>query len=68
MRSHSAHAGAGLQVNRGGGDVDTRTPIGAMVFTVMTALAQMEFDIERERIGDFVSERRTASEDLGGHR
>jgi DNA invertase Pin-like site-specific DNA recombinase len=34
--------GAGLRVlNLGGGDVDTATPMGSMVFTVMAALAQM---------------------------
>ncbi|MCS5735663.1 recombinase family protein [Herbiconiux daphne] len=61
--------GAGLRVlNLGGGDVDTRTPMGAMVFTVMAALAQMEFDIKRERVGDSVSKRRAAGKDLGGRR
>jgi len=58
---------AGLRVlNLGGGDVDTSTPIGAMVFTVMSALAQMELDIKRERITDSVAKRRTAGGDLGG--
>jgi DNA invertase Pin-like site-specific DNA recombinase len=61
--------GAGLRVlNLGGGDVDTKTPMGAMVFTVMSALAQMELDIKRERIGDSVSKRRAAGKDLGGRR
>lgn len=61
--------GAGLRVlNLGGGDVDTRTPMGAMIFTVMSALAQMELDIKRERIGDSVSKRRAAGKDLGGRR
>lgn len=61
--------GAGLRVlNLGGGDVDTSTPMGSMVFTVMAALAQMELDIKRERIGDSVSKRRAAGEDLGGRR
>ncbi|WP_368499994.1 recombinase family protein [Herbiconiux sp. A18JL235] len=61
--------GAGLRVlNLGGGDVDTRTPMGAMVFTVMSALAQMELDIKRERIGDSVTKRRAAGKDLGGRR
>jgi DNA invertase Pin-like site-specific DNA recombinase len=60
---------AGLRVlNLGGGDVDTRTPMGAMVFTVMSALAQMELDIKRERIGDSVAKRRAAGKDLGGRR
>jgi DNA invertase Pin-like site-specific DNA recombinase len=63
------HRGAGLRVlNLGGGDVDTSTPMGSMVFTVMTALAQMELDIKRERISDSVSKRRAAGKDLGGRR
>jgi len=61
--------GAGLRVlNLGGGDVDTGTPMGAMVYTVMAALAQMESDMKRERIGDSVSKRRAAGKDLGGRR
>ena len=59
----------GLRVlNLGGGDVDTGTPMGSMVFTVMAALAQMELDIKRERITDSVSKRRAAGKDLGGRR
>jgi DNA invertase Pin-like site-specific DNA recombinase len=59
----------GLRVlNLGGGDVDTGTPMGSMVFTVMVALAQMELDIKRERITDSVSKRRAAGRDLGGRR
>ncbi len=51
--------GIGLRVlNLGGGDVDTGTPMGSMVFTVMAALAQMELEIKRERITDSVSKRR----------
>src|SRR5690625_7486563 len=58
--------GAGLRViNLGGGDVDTSTPMGSMVFTVMAALAQMELDIKRERITDSVVKRRAAGKDLG---
>lgn len=61
--------GIGLRVlNLGGGDVDTSTPIGSMVFTVMAALAQMELEIKRERITDSVSKRRAAGKDLGGRR
>lgn len=61
--------GAGLRVlNLGGGDVDTSTPMGAMVFTVMAALGQMELEIKRERISDSVSKRRAAGKDLGGRR
>lgn len=61
--------GAGLRVlNLGGGDVDTSTPMGGMVFTVMAALAQMELEIKRERITDSVSKRRAAGKDLGGRK
>jgi DNA invertase Pin-like site-specific DNA recombinase len=61
--------GAALRVlNLGGGDVDTGTPMGSMVFTVMAALAQMELDIKKERVGDSVSKRRAAGLDLGGRR
>lgn len=38
--------GVGLRVlNLGGGDVDTSTPMGSMVFTVLAALAEMELDV-----------------------
>lgn len=61
--------GAGLRVlNLGGGDVDTSTPMGGMVFTVMAALAQMELEVKRERITDSVSKRRAAGKDLGGRK
>lgn len=61
--------GAGLRVlNLGGGDVDTSTPMGAMLFTVMAALGQMELEIKRERINDSVSKRRAAGKDLGGRK
>jgi DNA invertase Pin-like site-specific DNA recombinase len=61
--------GAGLRVlNLGGGDVDTTTPVGLMLFTIMAALAQMELEIKRERVGDSVSKRRAAGKDLGGRR
>jgi len=59
--------GAGLRVlNLGGGDVDTSTPMGSMLFTIMAALAQMEHEIKRERIVDSVGKRRAAGQDLGG--
>ena len=59
--------GVGLRVlNLGGGDVDTSTPVGSMVFTVMAALAEMELEIKRERVTDSVAERRAAGMDLGG--
>ncbi|MBA8817029.1 DNA invertase Pin-like site-specific DNA recombinase [Microbacterium halimionae] len=58
---------AGLRVlNLGGGDVDTSTPMGSMLFTIMAALAQMEHDIKSERITDSVSKRRAAGKHLGG--
>ena len=61
--------GVSLKVlNLGGDAVDTSTPIGSMLFTVMAALAQMELDIKRERISDSVSKRRAAGLDLGGRR
>lgn len=59
----------GLRVlNLGGGQVDTSTPMGSMVFTVMAALAQMELDIKRERVADSIAKRRAVGEDLGGRR
>lgn len=59
----------GLRVlNLGGGDVDTSTPMGEMLFSVMAALAQMELEIKRERVRDSVSKRRAAGLDLGGRR
>lgn len=61
--------GVNLRVlNLGGGNVDTGTPMGSMVFTVMAALAQMELEIKRERINASVSKRRAAGKDLGGRR
>lgn len=61
--------GVGLRVlNLGGGDVDTSAPMGSMVFTVMTALAEMELEIKRERVTDSIAKRRAAGGDLGGRR
>lgn len=61
--------GVNLRVlNLGGGNVDTGTPMGSMVFTVMAALAQMELEIKRKRINDSVSKRRAAGKDLGRRR
>ena len=58
--------GAGLRVlNLGGGAVDTATPMGSMLFTIMAALAQMEHEIKRERVIDSISKRREAGKDLG---
>ena len=59
--------GAGLRVlNLGGGDVDTSTPMGSMLFTIMAALGQMEHEIKRERVLDSISKRRAAGKSLGG--
>ncbi|MEG9249997.1 recombinase family protein [Arthrobacter sp. Soc17.1.1.1] len=55
-------------LNLGGGNVDTGTPMGSMVFTVMAALAQMELEIKRERVNDSNTKRRSAGMDLGGRR
>jgi DNA invertase Pin-like site-specific DNA recombinase len=52
--------------NPGGGDMDTSTPMGSMVFTVMAAPAQMELGITRERITDSVATRRAAGKDPVG--
>ena len=58
--------GAGLRVLNLGGDVDTSTPRGSMVFTIMAALAQMEHEIKRERVTDSIAKRRAAGQSLGG--
>jgi DNA invertase Pin-like site-specific DNA recombinase len=59
--------GAGLRVlNLAGGDVDTATPMGSMLFTIMAALSQMEHEIKRERVIDSIAKRRDAGKDLGG--
>lgn len=59
--------GAGLRVlNLGGGDVDTSTPMGSMLLTIMAALAQMEHKIKRERVVDSIAKRRATGHDLGG--
>ena len=59
--------GPGLRVLiLGGGDVDTATPMGSMLFTIMAALAQMEHEIKRERVTDSIAKRREAGKDLGG--
>jgi DNA invertase Pin-like site-specific DNA recombinase len=59
--------GAGLHVlNLGGGDVDTSTPMGSMLFTIMAALAQMEHAIKSERVTDSITKRKAAGKNLGG--
>lgn len=60
-------SGVRLRVlNLGGGEVDTSTPMGSMLYTVMAALAQMELDVKRERVRDSVSKRRANGGNLGG--
>ena len=53
-------------LNLGGGDVDTATQTGSMLFTVMAALGQMEHEIKRERVLDSIDRRRNAGKNLGG--
>lgn len=61
--------GVSLRVlNLGGQNVDTSTPTGNMVLTILVALSQMELEIKRERIRDSVSKRKAAGKDLGGRR
>jgi DNA invertase Pin-like site-specific DNA recombinase len=61
--------GVALRIlNLGGESVDTTTPMGSMLFTVMSALAQMELEIKRERANDSLAKRRAAGMDLGGRR
>ncbi|MEX5303279.1 recombinase family protein [Kocuria sabuli] len=55
-------------LNLGGADVDTHTPEGSTVCTMMAVLAQMESKIKGERITDSVAKRRAAGKDLGGRR
>jgi DNA invertase Pin-like site-specific DNA recombinase len=58
---------AGLRVlNLGRGDMDTATPMGSMMFTIIATSAQMELEIKRERIIDSVVRRRAAGMGLGG--
>ncbi len=48
--------------------MDTHTPMGSMVFTVMAALTQMELEIKRKRIIELVAKLRAADKDLGRRR
>lgn len=69
LASELQDKGINLRVlNLGGGDVDTSSPMGKMMFTVMSALAQMELEVKRERIRDSVAKRRAKGGDLGGRR
>lgn len=62
-------AGTALRVlNLGAGDVDTGTPMGSRMITVVDDRAQMEFEIRKERVGDSVPKCRATGFDLGGRR
>jgi DNA invertase Pin-like site-specific DNA recombinase len=62
-------AGVSLRIlNLGGATVDTSTPVGALVYTMLAALSTMELEIKRERVRDSVDKRRAAGQDLGGRR
>lgn len=59
--------GVNLKVlNLGGEAVDTRTPMGTLLFTIMAGLAQMELEVKRERNRDSVAKRRAQGKSLGG--
>jgi DNA invertase Pin-like site-specific DNA recombinase len=59
--------GVGLRVlNLSGGDLDTATPTGSMLFTVAAALRRAEHEIKRERMLDAIDKRRNARKNLGG--
>ena len=53
-------------LNFGGGDVDTATATGSMLYATLAALGQMEQDIKRERVLDSIDRRRKAGKNLGG--
>ncbi|SJN21848.1 DNA-invertase [Luteococcus japonicus LSP_Lj1] len=55
-------------LNLGGEAVNTATPMGELLFTVLVALAQMEREVKLERSRDSVAKRRAAGRDLGGRR
>jgi DNA invertase Pin-like site-specific DNA recombinase len=62
-------SGRGVELrvlNFAGGDVNTTTPTGSMLFTTMAALRQMEHEIKRERVLDSIDSRRKAGKNLGG--
>ena len=57
---------AGLRVlNLGAGDVDTRTRMGSVVFTVM---AKTKLEVKQERITYSLAERRAGGKDLSRRR
>ena len=59
--------GVNLRVlNLGGEAVDTRTPTGRLLLTIMSGIAEMERAIKVERVRDSVAKRRARGADLGG--
>lgn len=59
--------GVNLRVlNLGGEAVDTRTPTGRLLLTIMSGIAEMERAIKVERVRDSVAKRRARGGDLGG--
>lgn len=46
-------------------DVDTSTPTGSMLFTVLAALSKTESELKRERVLEALSKRRASEVDLG---
>lgn len=59
--------GVNLRVlNLGGENVNTATPTGRLLFTMMAGLAEMELEIKRERMRDSVAKRRAQGKNLGG--
>lgn len=55
-------------LNLGGETINTSTPTGALLFTVMAGIAEMEHAIKSERIKDSNEKRRQKGGDLGGRR
>ncbi|MEX5268888.1 recombinase family protein [Kocuria sabuli] len=53
-------------LNLGGENVNTATPTGRLLFTMMAGLAEMELEIKRERTRDSVTKRRAHGKNLGG--
>ena len=63
LRGRDAHLRA---LNLGGREVDTATPTGSILLSVIAGLAQMDSEIGRERILDVVAKRRMEGKALGG--
>jgi DNA invertase Pin-like site-specific DNA recombinase len=53
-------------LNLGGENVNTATPTGRLLFTMMAGLAEMQLEVERERNRDSVSKRRVQGKNLDG--